>query len=155
MTKQQFMAVLGKHGVTLDPEAEQDLIVDAPAGKVFCATGTHVLVEPFRNRGGQSWKADAYEDMAERIGKSSRGRISMTIKTEFVYPPVPFRGMDWIAFDDDSLDKGSKVGYGATEAEAIADLFDQLPDSAWFNMDGEPSDEPVERDGCGAVRRDY
>ena len=54
----------------------------------------------------------------------------MKIKTEFIYPPIPLRQFDWCAFDADSYDGApdarSPIGYGRTEAEAIADLHDQL-----------------------------
>lgn len=71
MTRKQFMAILAKYpGVTLDAESEDsgnDLILDSPFGKVFAANGIHSLVEPFRNNGGQSWKAEAYKDMMARL----------------------------------------------------------------------------------------
>lgn len=69
MTRKKFNAILAKYGVTLDELSEDgsDLIVDSPAGKVFRATGTHSMSEPFSNRGGQSWKSEAYRLMAERI----------------------------------------------------------------------------------------
>ena len=53
----------------------------------------------------------------------------MKIRTEFVYPPIPIRSHDWIAVDDDTYDgPGSPIGSGATEAEAIVDLHEQLGD---------------------------
>jgi hypothetical protein len=51
----------------------------------------------------------------------------MRIKTEFIYPPIPSRSFDWQAYDDDTYDgPGSPLGSGATEAEAIADLMEQV-----------------------------
>jgi len=58
----------------------------------------------------------------------------MKIRTEFVYPPIPHRNMDWRAVTDDydcDCDQDGyfsthPVGWGATEAEAIADLKEQL-----------------------------
>ena len=50
----------------------------------------------------------------------------MRIRTESVFPPIPLRTMDWIAVDDDTYDYDSPVGRGATEAEAIADLMEQM-----------------------------
>ena len=51
----------------------------------------------------------------------------MRIRTEFVYPPIPYRNSDWSAVDDSTYDgPGSAIGWGATEAEAIADLLEQL-----------------------------
>lgn len=52
----------------------------------------------------------------------------MKIRTEFVYPPIPVRNFDWSAIDDDTYDGAEdsstrgQIGYGRTEAEAIADL---------------------------------
>ena len=44
------------------------------------------------------------------------------ITTVYVYPPVPFRHMDWQAWRGD-YDLGVLVGTGATEQEAIDDLL--------------------------------
>ncbi len=47
----------------------------------------------------------------------------MKIITEYVYPPIPVRQFDWAAYRDGyEPDSGSPVGWGATEAEAIAEL---------------------------------
>ncbi len=57
------------------------------------------------------------------------------IRTAFDYPPIPVRNFDWSAVDDNTYDgaEDSKppanlVGRGTSEAEAIADLLDQLSD---------------------------
>ena len=51
----------------------------------------------------------------------------MTIKTSFVNPPIPTRIFDWSAIDDDTYDgPGSLIGTGATEAEAVQDLMEQI-----------------------------
>jgi len=54
-------------------------------------------------------------------------------RTEFVYLPIPIRHCDWLAVDDDTYAgapdtkwPANCVGYGRTEAEAVADLLDQL-----------------------------
>ncbi len=44
------------------------------------------------------------------------------IVTSFVYPPIPWRHCDWCAYDDARGADSSPYGWGATEAEAIADL---------------------------------
>ena len=55
----------------------------------------------------------------------------MKIRTEYVYPPIPYRGWDWSAVDDDTYDgERSPIGYGPTEAAAIADLKEQIEDRA-------------------------
>jgi hypothetical protein len=51
------------------------------------------------------------------------------MRTEFVHPPIPIRSMDWAAYDDDDCmcpECHPTIGRGATEAEAIADLQEQL-----------------------------
>lgn len=51
----------------------------------------------------------------------------MNIRTEYVYPPIPVRTMDWTAVDDDTYDgRGCPIGYGSTEQEAVADLLAQV-----------------------------
>lgn len=51
----------------------------------------------------------------------------MKIVTQYERPPIPLRGFDWIAVDADTYDgPGCPVGTGLTEAEAIADLKEQL-----------------------------
>ena len=55
----------------------------------------------------------------------------MKITTSYNFPPIPCRDMDWSAIDSDTYDcdcdqdgfySTHPVGYGRTEAEAIADL---------------------------------
>lgn len=45
------------------------------------------------------------------------------IVTQHVYPPIPSRSHDWCAHYDGDEEAGG-YGYGATEAEAILDFFD-------------------------------
>lgn len=58
----------------------------------------------------------------------------MNIRTVHVYPPIPIRTSDWCAYDEDTYDGADDshpvVGWGATEAEARADLAQQLKDRA-------------------------
>lgn len=58
----------------------------------------------------------------------------MKIRTEHVFPPIPDRRFDWSAVDDDTYDGAEDshcpIGRGATEAEAIADLKEQLGEAA-------------------------
>lgn len=49
------------------------------------------------------------------------------IVTEHVFPPIPFRGNDWMAYDDNNPE-GSTKGWGRTEAEAIEDFNQQVED---------------------------
>ena len=56
----------------------------------------------------------------------------MKIRTDHVFPPIPDRSMDWSAIDEDSYDGAPDthppcpVGWGRTEAEAVADLLEQM-----------------------------
>lgn len=53
------------------------------------------------------------------------------IVTAFDCKPIPLRDWDWSAVldgYDGSEDSNDPIGWGATEAEAIADLRDQLAD---------------------------
>ncbi len=58
----------------------------------------------------------------------------MKISTSFDYPPIPDRQFDWSAIDSDTYDGApdtsppSPIGYGPTEAAAIADLLEQIAD---------------------------
>lgn len=45
------------------------------------------------------------------------------IITNYVYPPIPIRRFDWSAYRD-GFDEGELIGWGATEADAIADLLE-------------------------------
>lgn len=56
----------------------------------------------------------------------------LKIRTNFVYPPIPVRHMDWCATYDDydgAPDSGNRgeIGWGTTEQEAIDDLVDLFP----------------------------
>ena len=46
----------------------------------------------------------------------------MNIRTFFVNPPIPVRVYDWQAAED-GYEPGDAIGYGKTEAEAVADLL--------------------------------
>lgn len=56
----------------------------------------------------------------------------MRIRTDYVFPPIPDRSCDWSAIDEDTYDGAPDthppcpIGRGATEAEAIADLLEQI-----------------------------
>jgi hypothetical protein len=54
-----------------------------------------------------------------------RRQPAPNIITRNIYPPIPDRRFDWSAVTDD-YDLGSPIGYGATEAQAVADLVEQL-----------------------------
>ncbi len=44
------------------------------------------------------------------------------IITRNVYPPIPDRRFDWCAYHDDDEEIEEWYGWGATKAEALADL---------------------------------
>ncbi len=48
----------------------------------------------------------------------------MNIKTDYWAKPIPVRNCDWCAWDDDTFsgEPTDLMGYGTTEAEAVADL---------------------------------
>ncbi len=60
----------------------------------------------------------------------------MRIRTDFWRKPIPDRRFDWSAVDDDTYDGAPDtsppcpIGYGATEADAIADLLTQIDEAA-------------------------
>lgn len=58
----------------------------------------------------------------------------MKIITDFWRKPVPSAAFDWSAIDSDTYDGAPDgpvhpIGYGRTEAEAIADLLEQIEES--------------------------
>ena len=53
----------------------------------------------------------------------------MNIRTDYVHPPIPLRDCDWSAVDADNYEGGDPIGWGRTEAEAIADLLEQIEDA--------------------------
>jgi hypothetical protein len=61
----------------------------------------------------------------------------MKIITEHVYPPIPTREFDWSAVSD-NYEPGAPIGWGKTEADAIADLRDQMEDSTMTKQAAHP-----------------
>lgn len=68
---------------------------------------------------------------------ATRQSINVSLNADF--PPIPYRGLDWSAVDDDTYDasyegedetgsiwKCSPSGHGETEAGAILDLIEEL-----------------------------
>lgn len=52
--------------------------------------------------------------------------MELEIITTHVYPPIPIRSMDWSAVREGyEPDSRCLVGWGRTEAAAIADLLEQ------------------------------
>lgn len=60
---------------------------------------------------------------------------AVKITTSYDFPPIPIRDMDWSAIDSDTYDCDADqdgffsthpIGHGRTEAEAIADLLEQI-----------------------------
>ena len=56
----------------------------------------------------------------------------MKIETSYDPKPIPIRRFDWVAVDSETYDGApdsatrNQIGYGRTEAEAIADLMETL-----------------------------
>lgn len=60
----------------------------------------------------------------------------MNIQTTYDAKPIPVRCFDWSAVDDDTYDGAEDsgrlaraIGFGATEAEAIADLLEKIEEA--------------------------
>lgn len=51
--------------------------------------------------------------------------MNRTIRTNFVYPPIPVRDFDWEATEP-GYEPGDLIGRGRTEQAAIEALLDQL-----------------------------
>lgn len=60
----------------------------------------------------------------------------MKISTHYDPKPIPDRRFDWTAIDDSTYDGAedsstrNQIGFGATEADALADLHDKLAEAA-------------------------
>lgn len=48
------------------------------------------------------------------------------IVTEGLFPPVPTRAWDWVAYIDGDEEANGPTGRGPTECEALRDLCEQL-----------------------------
>lgn len=72
--------------------------------------------------------------LREKCGRpyTTQGGRELLIKTDFVYPPIPIRSFDYMAYDDLTYDPDpecrSVVGWGATEEEAVRDLINLIED---------------------------
>ena len=51
---------------------------------------------------------------------------SMVIKLEYVYPPIPDRRHDWLAYPDGYEEDTTLQGWGKTPIEALRELADRL-----------------------------
>jgi hypothetical protein len=59
-----------------------------------------------------------------------------TIRTDFIYPPIPDRQFDWCAVNDDTYDgEGCLIGYGEDEQAAIDDLLHLIDESGEVEPD--------------------
>jgi len=45
--------------------------------------------------------------------------------TQYICPPIPVRGADWVAYIDGTEEDGVR-GFGKTEKDALHDLFFEL-----------------------------
>lgn len=69
-TRKQFLARLKELGAELDETMEREcdeLLIDAPRGYVFEANSASIICIPFANRGGQSWKPQAYAEAMDDL----------------------------------------------------------------------------------------
>jgi len=62
--------------------------------------------------------------------------MKLKLKTEHVFPPIPDRNSDWMAYDENTYDGAEDshpiVGWGPTEEAAKADFMDQ-----WMEQEAE------------------
>jgi hypothetical protein len=69
--------------------------------------------------------------------KEIEGRL-VPITTEFVYPPIPYRGNDWCAHYSADQSDCPDYGWGASAEAAIQDLIDSYDDpEAPITFEGE------------------
>lgn len=50
------------------------------------------------------------------------------IVTSYIFPPIPLRQFDWLAYFEDEGEENSPQGWGSTEQAAIADLLQEAED---------------------------
>lgn len=68
MKKAAFQKLVASYGATIDhANSDYAIHVDLPAGKTWVDNGCHVIVEPWRNNGGQSWVNEARAEVADRM----------------------------------------------------------------------------------------
>lgn len=79
------------------------------------------MIEKPRDMGKAS--AEYRRWMSECAANSKPDRL---IVTSHIYPPIPIRDYDWMAWFDEN-EEGPQ-GFGKTEAEAKADLLDNYGD---------------------------
>ena len=72
------------------------------------------------------------------------GVTGHTIRTSFWLKPIPFRLYDWEATTD-NYEPGHPIGFGATEADAIRDLKEQLWERGELDEHPSLSDEEQNR----------
>lgn len=75
--------------------------------------------------------------------------MSAEIKVELIAPPIPVRQWDWCAWRDGSLEDGPR-GWGASSAEAVADLLEQEEELA-AHLAVWPEDEKYYISGPGTA----
>jgi hypothetical protein len=66
-TRKQFLAVVEKHGASVDENDPCTFYVDAPAGKRWACDGVHALAHQHDNGHGHRWKPEAYGDAIQRM----------------------------------------------------------------------------------------
>jgi hypothetical protein len=66
---------------------------------------------------------------------------TVLVETTYIYPPIPVRRYDWSAVTD-NYEPGSPIGYGPTEADAIADLVELIESNEPFDVEIIPKVRP-------------
>ena len=73
------------------------------------------------------------EDFDGATGAEGMKFDGMDIKLSYVYPPIPDRRHDWLAYPDGEEEDTMLQGWGKTPHEALADLADVLG-GVWDDM---------------------
>lgn len=55
--------------------------------------------------------------------------MTRKLVTSYIHPPIPYRGFDWMVYDENEAEQPTVVGWGVTEWEAIRDYADGLRDA--------------------------
>lgn len=76
---------------------------------------------------------------------------SLKVSTHYDPKPIPARHLDWSAVDYGYGGEGCSIGYGKTEADAIADLLEEIEQRALEHVISTTNiDSPMPRGGDNA-----
>lgn len=92
----------------------------------WCSAVAPLLGVPHGAIFTSSFESAAHAAFTNGISPERFARIDL--RTNYDYPPIPIRSLDWSAYDDRTYggEPSDPLGHGATKAEAIADLMEQI-----------------------------